>query len=381
MTIIQCIAAATAIGLALTTPPARSEVTASGRLHYEFARFDNDDRGTANSGDQDLRAASLAISGRAFAVGYKLEAEFAGDEVIAQDVYVCKEFAAGTLTVGQFDQFYTLDDRGSANHIPLVERSYLAQTLAPNYRLGVGFNGDRDGLFWSASAYSLENIDAWKTKGHAFGARAGYAPQRDAGRVLHLGAALARERYDHPGAGGASALHVRTRTAGYFGDNSRLTLVDFSSGRDVDVDKYGLELAVVRGPLSLQAEYGGARFDDGHQRGNIRSGYLQGTWLLTGESRPYDARAGRFVQIKPQRTSGAWELVLRYDTIRGDQHLNGLSDFRDVQAQAYAVGVNWYARKHFRVMLDWTDSRIHDQLTRRTLDHTRTLAGRVQFNF
>ncbi|KAF1720573.1 OprO/OprP family phosphate-selective porin [Pseudoxanthomonas wuyuanensis] len=386
MSAFHRIAAPVAIVLSLAALPAWAgdesvTVKPSGRLHYDFARFDNDGRGSANRDDQDLRAAWLAISGRFFAVDYKLEADFAGDEVIARDVYLTRKFAAGTLTVGQFKQFYTLDDRGSSNHISLVERSYLAQALAPTYRLGVGFNGDRNGVFWSASAYSLESIDVWQTKGRAFGVRAGYAPLREEGRVLHLGGALAHERYDHPGADGASALRVRPRIAGYFGDNSRLTLVDFSSGRDVDVDKYGLELATVHGPLSLQAEYGGARFDDGSQRGDIRSGYLQATWLLTGESRPYDARAGRFVQLKPQRASGAWELALRYDRIDGEQRLNGLPDFRDVQGEAYSVGVNWYARKHFRVMLDWTDSCNYDQLAARTLDHTRTLAGRLQFDF
>jgi len=380
------IASATVAVLLLTASPARGEennitVKPSGRLHYDFGRFDNDERGAPDGDDQDLRAAWLAIAGRFFAVDYKLEADFAGDEVIARDAYISKKFGASTLTIGQFKQFYSLDDRGSSNHISLVERSYLVQTLAPTYRLGVGFNGDRNGLFWAASAYSLESIDAWKTKGRALGARAGFAPLREEGRVLHLGGAFAHERHDHPGAEGAPALRIRPRAAGYFADNSRITLVDFSSGRDVDVDKYGVELAGVRGPLSLQAEYGGGRFDDGGQRGEVTTGYLQLGWLLTGESRPYDARAGRFVQLKPQRASGAWEVAMRYDTVRGSQHLDGQADFRDVEAKAWTVGVNWYARKHFRVMLDWTDSRNRDRLADSALDHTRTLAGRLQFDF
>lgn len=385
MSVLLRIATATVLLLAATAAHAEEEdrvtVKPSGRLHYDFARFDNDDRGAPDVDDQDLRAAWLAISGRFFVVDYKLEADFAGDEVIARDAYVSRKFGFGTLTVGQFKQFYTLDDRGSSNHISLVERSYLAQTLAPTYRLGVGLNGGRDGLFWAASAYSLESIDVWQTKGRAFGARAGFAPLRTEDRVLHIAGALAHERYDHPGAEGASALRIRPRAAGYFADNSRITLVDFSSGRDVDVDKYGLELAGVRGPLSLQGEYGGARFDDGAQRGKVTSGYLQLSWLLTGESRPYDAANGRFVQLKPRRDSGAWEVAMRYDNVRGSQHLNGLPDFSDVHAEAWTVGVNWYARKHFRVMLDWTDSRNRDRLADSTLDHTRTLAGRLQFDF
>ncbi len=365
-----------------TVPAAQAEdaltLKPTGRLHYDFARFDNDARGTAERDGDDLRAAWLAISGRFYVVDYKLEADFAGHRPVARDAYLARSFGNTTVTLGQFKQFYTLDDRGSSNHILAVERSWLAQTLAPSYRLGLGVNGHRDGVFWSGSVYSLESIDVWQAKGRAAGARAGYAPWREAGRVLHFGAALAHERYDHPGADGAPALRVQPRVAGYFGDNSRLSLMDFRSGRDVSVDKYGLEAAGVHGAWSWQAEYGGARYDDGRQRGRVEAGYLQASWLLTGESRPYDAKAGRFVQLKPQRRGGAWELVARYDHIEGRQWpLNR----RDLSADAWTVGVNWYAPKHFRVMLDWTDSRRRDEVSGRTLDRTGVLAGRVQFDF
>lgn len=349
--------------------------TFSGRLHYDVARFDNDDRGTDERANDDLRAAWLAVSGKFYGFDYKLETDVAGQRPVARDVYVARSFGNTTVTAGQFKQFFTLDDRGSSNHIPAVERSWLAQTLAPTYRLGVGVNGYQQGMFWSGSVYSLESIDAWKTKGRAAGGRAGYAPWREAGHVLHLGAALAHEHYDNPGANGASPLRVQPRVAGYFGDNSRLNLVDFHSGRDVSVDKYGLEVAAVHGGLSLQGEYGGALYDDGQQRARVTSGYLQATWLLTGETRPYDAKAGRFTQLKPAHDSGAWELVARIDHIEGKQWP------RDLSADAWTVGVNWYARKHARVMLDWTDTERRDEAANRTLDRTGVLAGRIQLDF
>ncbi|MGN6223840.1 OprO/OprP family phosphate-selective porin [Pseudoxanthomonas sp.] len=350
----------------------------SGRLHYDFVRFDNDNRGAPERDGDDLRAAWLAIAGRFHVVDYKLEADFAGHRPVARDAYIARGFGDTTVTLGQFKQFYTLDDRGSSNHTLAVERSWLAQALAPGYRLGLGVNGQHAGVFWSGSVYSLESIDVWQAKGRAAGARAGYAPWREPGRVLHFGAALARERYDHPGADGAPALRVQPRVAGYFGDNSRLSLIDFRGGRDVSVDKFGVEAAGVHGAWSWQAEYGDARYDDGRQRGRVEAGYLQGSWLLTGEARPYDAKAGRFVPPKPQRRSGAWELVARYDHIRGRQWP---LDRRELSADAWTVGVNWYAPRHFRVMLDWTDTRRRDEVGHRTLDRTGVLAGRVQFDF
>lgn len=362
---------------ALPAAHADDAVTAkfSGRLHYDFARFDNDARGTRERDGDDLRAAWLAVSGKFHGVDYKLETDVSGHKSIARDVYIARSFGTTTVTAGQFKQFFTLDDRGSSNHIPAVERSWLAQVLAPTYRLGVGVNGYQDDFFWSGSVYSLESIDNWKSKGRAAGARAGYSPWHDAGQVLHLGAALAHERYDNPGASGASALRVQPRVAGYFGDNSRLSLVNFANGRDVSVDKYGLEAAGVHGAWSWQGEYGGALYDDGQQRARVQSGYAQATWLLTGETRPYDAKAGRFTQLKPQRDSGAWELVARYDHVEGKQWP------RELSADAWTVGVNWYARKYARVMLDWTDTRRRDEVANRTLDHTGVLAGRLQLDF
>lgn len=350
----------------------------SGRLYYDVARFDNDDRGPRERSNDDLRAAWLAASGRFHGFDYKFEGDFAGHRPVARDVYVARSFGTTTLTVGQFKQYFTLDDRASANHIPTLERSYLAQTLAPTYRLGVGVTGYQDGLFWGGSVYSLESIDAWKVKGRGVGGRAGYAPWRSPGHVLHLAAAVAHEDYDNPGNDGASALRVQPRVAGYFGDNSRLLLLDFRNGRDVQVNKYGLEAAGVHQAWSWQAEYGGAHYDDGQQKAKVRSGYVQGTWLLTGEPRSYDAKSGRFVQLTPARDSGAWELVARYDHIDGEQWP---LTRRELSADAWTLGVNWYAPKHLRVMVDWTDTRRRDELAGRTLDRTGVLAGRIQLDF
>lgn len=352
----------------------------AGRLYYDVAHFSNDQRGTPESNGDDLRAAWLSIAGKGGIVDYKLEADFAGPRPVARDVYLARRIGQTTLTLGQFKQFYSLDDRASANHISTIERSWLGSTLAASYRLGVAGNGYFDGGFWGASAYSLESIDVWQIKGRGTGARGGLVPRSAAGDVLHLAASIAHERYDHPGADGAPALRVAPRIAGYFADNSRLTLVDFRTGDDVAVDKIGLEAAGVHGAWSWQAEYGAARYRDTQQQGRISAGYVQGSWMITGEAHPYDAKTGRFVQLKPQRKSGAWELVARYDTVHGRQWPLP-AQTRDVSAEGWTVGVNWYAPKHLRVMLDWSDSYRRDNRSDRLLDHTRVIAGRVQLDF
>ena len=53
----------------------------------DFATFDNDNRGTPNKDDTEIRRAWVDVSGKFFVVDYKLEADFSGDRVEAKDVY------------------------------------------------------------------------------------------------------------------------------------------------------------------------------------------------------------------------------------------------------------------------------------------------------
>ncbi|MCC7633822.1 OprO/OprP family phosphate-selective porin [Stenotrophomonas rhizophila] len=357
--------------------------TLGGRLHLDFADFDNDRRGTPNKDDTEVRRAWVDVSGRFFAVDYKLEADFSDDHVEAKDVYVSRSFGdAGKLTVGQFKQFFSLDDRTSSNYGSFLERGNAGTTLAPLYRLGASWQAARGDMTWAASAYSLESIDAWQVKGRAAGGRVTWAPGATAGDVLHLGLSLAHERYDNPGANGVPGLKIRPRPAGHLSDNSRLTLVDFSAGRDTDVNKWSLEYAQVRGPLSWQGELSGATFDDGSQRGKVLAGYGMLSWFVTGESRAYDRKTGRFARVEDlQHKAGAFELALRYDQMRGDQHLVGAPDLRDAQTSAWTLGGNWYMRPNLRLMLNLIQSHNRDRLADTTVDRTRAVTGRLQFDF
>ncbi len=156
--------------------------TLGGRLHLDFATFDNDNRGTPNKDDTEIRRAWLDVSGKFFVVDYKLEADFSGDRVEAKDVYLARSFGkAGKLTVGQFKQYFSLDDRTSSNYGSFLERGNAGTTLAPLYRLGASWQANPGDFTWAASIYSLESIDAWQVKGRA------------AGGARHLGA-LAQRR-------------------------------------------------------------------------------------------------------------------------------------------------------------------------------------------
>lgn len=388
---------AACLSLCLAVPAFAAEgdddapVTAAlgGRIHWDFATFDNDDRGTPNQDDTQFRRVWLDVSGKFYGLEYKAEVDLAGlqDEpgsagIVARDVFIAKKFSAGTLTVGQFKQYFSLDDRTGSNYGAFLERGMGASTLAPIYRKAVSWQATLPHGTWAASAYSLESIDNSATKGAAVGGRATWLPL-DAGTTLrHVGLSLAHEAYDHPGTRDAAALVLRPRPANDLAENSRLTLARFDAGRDTDVDKWSLEYAEVHGPVSWQGEYSGAVLDDGAQRADIQAAYGLVSWFVTGESRGYDRKTGRFSRIKGLRNkAGAFELALRYDRMWGQQRPDGLPDTIDASMEAVTLGANWYLKPNLRLMFDLIDSRNRDHRTATTLDHTRALTGRFQYDF
>ncbi len=80
--------------------------------------------------------------------------------------------------------------------------------------------------------------------------------------------------------------------------------------------------------------------------------YAFGSWVVTGESRPYSA--GNVGNIKPKGRWGAWEVLLRYSEL----------DLNDGLVQGgkehdWTLGANWYLTQHFKfqanVIRAWSD--------------------------
>jgi len=94
--------------------------------------------------------------------------------------------------------------------------------------------------------------------------------------------------------------------------------------------------------------------------------YVQGSWVLTGETRPYNATEARFDAPKPNYNFdpgtgswGAFELAARYSVLDLN-HREGLSGaaapsggVRGGEQRIRTLGLNWYLNPALRVMLDW----------------------------
>ncbi len=113
------------------------------------------------------------------------------------------------------------------------------------------------------------------------------------------------------------------------------------------------EAALVRGPFSVQSEFGTATVD-ATDAANPRfyAMYVYASYFLTGESRRYVSSRASFGGIRPRRTFtdftdsyGAVEIAFRYSRLDlDDKEISGgiLNDF--------TAAVNWYPNNNARVM-------------------------------
>ncbi|HEY6984894.1 MAG TPA: porin [Rhodanobacteraceae bacterium] len=186
--------------------------------------------------------------------------------------------------------------------------------------------------------------------GTTYGGRIAWTPHKADGDVIHLGIAASREDRDATtdGLGVRHAPSVTISTPPEAG----LTPVRLVSSGALSgagrVDRSGLEGLWIGGPWSLQGEV----LEEGVSRTGAnpdftaKGGYVFGSWVVTGESRPY--AKGNTDNIKPRNPWGAVELLLRYSEI----------DLNDAPVQGgkehdWTLGANWYLTTHFKFQANY----------------------------
>lgn len=356
-----------------------------GRVEADVAHYDAD--------RQDLGDGTDIRRGRLYAQGtlyrdwdWKFEYEFADNAATSTnskgitDAYVrYKGFAPALITAGNFKQPFGLEQMMSAHNLTFTERA-LSQTFVPGRGIGLGVQ--TSGAHWSlvgavAGERPEGEVAAEGGEGWNLTARGTYAPFVDPGRVLHFGAGVWR----HEPNDSSAALRWRSKpesnvTGVFLVDTGTLTAVD-------DVLAGGLELAGVWGPLSLQAEYMRAEVNRGAARdARFDGGYVQASWFLTGESRPYKVAEGIFDRVTPNASVGlggigAWEIAARFSTL--DLTDAGIVGGRQDDV---TLALNWYLAPNLRLMLDYVQVLTLDRPgTLADGDQPASLTGRVHVDF
>jgi phosphate-selective porin OprO and OprP len=137
---------------------------------------------------------------------------------------------------------------------------------------------------------------------------------------------------------------------------------------------YSVEAAASYGPLYVQGEYYFYNVDRLNWTGlpslKFNGGYAQASWMITGETRPYNPAAGAYGSIAPANPFsissggwGAWEIAARYSVVDLDDRLGFADGIAGGKQTIYTAGLNWYVNRNVRFMINYLHTDIEKQVS------------------
>ena len=163
--------------------------------------------------------------------------------------------------------------------------------------------------------------------------------QPEGKRFLHLGVACRYVGADH------DTLRYKARPESNAADN----YVDTGNLPADHAWHLGLEALWNEGPFSVLAEYNRAWVSSPAKGNPAFSGYyVAASWVLTGETRPYDRTVGYARRVMPQGGWGALELVARFSHDDLDDGIVQGGTFDKTY-----LGLNWWATRRWKLGAGW----------------------------
>jgi len=313
-----------------------------GRLMYDFATvgapgdYEHPGLGFSN----ELRRGRFGVEGTVpGGFGYKLELDFANapSEFEFTDAFLNYKTGPFEFTVGQHNNFQSLDELTSSLHSSFIERAAFTDAFGFERRVGASVQYSSGSLLAQAGAFT-DNINDLNSVGddnnsYSFDGRLVFAPLMGANQ-LHFGAsAHYRELND-----AATSVRYRQRPAVHttdvrFMDTGSLAGATSETG-------YGVEAAGIFGPFHVASEaYRQKVARTGFDDPTFFGAYVEGGYFFTGESRGY--KGGKFDRVKVKKgfDQGGWGalgLNLRWDYL--DLNNGGILGGKQ---NAYQASLNW----------------------------------------
>jgi phosphate-selective porin OprO/OprP len=317
----------------------------------------------------NLRRARLFVVGKYYDWTVNLTPDFGGSPdgtVSLYEANINYTFKPVTATIGLFKPWYSLQDSMSSNDFLFMERPSIVEiarnVAAGDARASIGAKGNGDQ--WFASFYltggNFGDQNATLQNDEQLGAVA-----RLAGRPLygddwnlHVGFSGSyvfqppQSNIDQPG-DGIHNIQLRDRPELRIDMNR---LIDTGLIDTDTADTWGFELGGNWRNFLLQGEY--IRIDVDRRFADtlhFQGGYVEGSWVITGEQRKYNASNAAFARPVPahpfdpingERGWGAWELAARYSVT----DLNS-DDVNGGNQKVYGVSLSWYPNALLRFIL------------------------------
>ncbi|WP_108790961.1 porin [Erythrobacter sp. Alg231-14] len=282
-----------------------------GRVNMDFGYVGAPSSTGADSGfDAEARRVRLGVSGDIpGGFGYKVEADFAENEVALTDAIITYKDGGLTLSVGQHNTFQGLEELSSSLNTSFIERSAWTDAFGFERRVGVSGQYKTDTLLLQGGVFS-DNSEDLPNGNTSFDGRVVFAPVTGSTQ-LHFGGSV---HYNDLGDG--NTVRYRTRPLVHFTDNRFVNTDRFSANSELGI---GLEAAAISGPFHIAIEGFSQSVD--RPIGFADPSFLGasaevGLFLTEGDTRGY--KIGTFGRVKPQNPvgeggSGAIQLNLRYD--------------------------------------------------------------------
>lgn len=310
----------------------------------------------------EFRRARLQMSGTIYErLGFKVQYDFADSEVGFRDVFIDLYDlpAVGRLRIGHFKEPLSLEQMTSSVSVTFMERSLL-DALVPGRETGFMLQNTalEQRLTWAIGAFR----DTASDSGNGFssdplysitGRVTGLPWFEDGGRqLLHLGVAFSQRFRDE------NPVRFASRPEAHLAPS----FVNTGSFAADDVQIVNAELALVHGPFSFQGEYNRV-FADG-SGGSVGDPafdalYVQASYFLTGEHRPYKASEGAFDRVVPSQNFnregglGAFEVAARFSRIDLDSEGIAGGTLNDG-----TLGLNWYLNPNVRFSFNYVLGRL-----------------------
>jgi phosphate-selective porin OprO and OprP len=324
----------------------------------DFTYIDQDDNSIAQVGDQasqwQLRSARLSFLGtfgRDYKVNYQLGGEYQGLDSEPGEHWTLTDLALtfplggpqNKLIVGKTKEPFAYEMVGDSANLPQSERVLSPFFVSRNMGAKMlHVFGEQKRMTLSYGLFNDSwDINSTTSRGTDYAARASGLlwDVPDNAQFLHLGLALR-----HVAADGTVRYRGRPES------NITDYYVDTGNIAAEGAFQYGIEALWNNGPVSLLAEYNHASVDSpGLDDPEFQGYYLTGSWVITGETRPYDRNVGYARRVIPAGRWGAPELVARYSHIDLDDGSVQGGSFEKTY-----LGLNWWATKRWKFGLGWS---------------------------
>jgi phosphate-selective porin len=327
-------------------------------MPMDYTSFEQDARSKAQVGNQqdELEARSLRLSARGYfelfrTWNYMVSYEYKGfdqtsiDDWNTTDVRISTVLGPklGTLTLGKIKEPFAYEMVGDAANLPQHERLLSPFFRSRNVGATLGNAVLDQRATWGIGWYNdwWTQGKSWSASGNDFAGRITALPiwSEDGANYLHV--AVSTRYY--------GAVDDLLRYRGKPASNVAADYVDSGKVAGDHAWHTGIEALWNHGGYSVLAEYVRADLSTRDDSDPTLDGwYVTGSWVVTGEHRPYDHKAGYARRILPQGRWGAVELIGRYGHVDLDDKsvTGGTMD-------GWWAGVNWWANNRWKASVGY----------------------------